>query len=518
MEERPLAPTDEEVAQLQEAQYQHVYEVQPGDTLSDIAGHFGTTVEDFVKQNNIRNPNRIFPGQKFAIPGREPPPPKPEQVFEPPKPALPEIEEPKNEEGKPMRLAFSTGDPKTDPKPQTGEIMVVSEKQFQEMQKPKIETKEDDEFARMTFLPLGRDMKTGETSFAMPKMVYDAVEGFRKIMSGEIPMYVDNPDNPGTAMLNPEAVNVGTAVAGLSMTGGLAGTGGKTADDIAKAAVASREAAQASPTATTTIAKSMTPGMPMPTEAMQRRLQQGLKARKNPNTRAEFEEGLEWSPTKVYNLKNEREFDPDPSLGTGTKGDLGSARPDPVLPDGNINPDFFVKEFRDELGRLEPKMTTLGSGFTKSGSKPKLDQWKGYTKEDGTLVMSYDIDSKTKTSMTFGLNRMDDGLTTIVDFHTVKEGNMVPTGSPLGVNVGSKVLANVVDGVRQFVNAAQPKRLVFAAGSSNLIPLYQRMAKQLAKEFDGTVLTEADHGVAGFFMIDFPKSRTWFKEVYNELE
>ncbi|MDP4107597.1 MAG: DUF1906 domain-containing protein [Bacillota bacterium] len=46
----------------------NIYHVQPGDTLSGIALHFGTSVDELVRKNNIRNPNLIYAGQVLAIP------------------------------------------------------------------------------------------------------------------------------------------------------------------------------------------------------------------------------------------------------------------------------------------------------------------------------------------------------------------------------------------------------------------------------------------------------------------
>lgn len=44
-----------------------VYTVVRGDTLSQIALNYGTTVNSIVSLNNIPNPNLIFPGQKIII-------------------------------------------------------------------------------------------------------------------------------------------------------------------------------------------------------------------------------------------------------------------------------------------------------------------------------------------------------------------------------------------------------------------------------------------------------------------
>lgn len=44
-----------------------VYIVKKGDTLSQIAKKYGTTVEALVKKNNIKNKNLIYPNQKIII-------------------------------------------------------------------------------------------------------------------------------------------------------------------------------------------------------------------------------------------------------------------------------------------------------------------------------------------------------------------------------------------------------------------------------------------------------------------
>lgn len=44
------------------------YTVQAGDTLTKIAGHFGLTVNDIMRANNLMDPNYIQPGQVLIIP------------------------------------------------------------------------------------------------------------------------------------------------------------------------------------------------------------------------------------------------------------------------------------------------------------------------------------------------------------------------------------------------------------------------------------------------------------------
>lgn len=51
------------------ASSENTYYVQAGDTLSGIAAKFGTTVSDLVAKNGIANPNVIFVGQKIVISG-----------------------------------------------------------------------------------------------------------------------------------------------------------------------------------------------------------------------------------------------------------------------------------------------------------------------------------------------------------------------------------------------------------------------------------------------------------------
>ena len=47
------------------------YVVQVGDTLSEIAAEFNTTVAAIAQLNGITNPSRIFPGQELRIPSAD---------------------------------------------------------------------------------------------------------------------------------------------------------------------------------------------------------------------------------------------------------------------------------------------------------------------------------------------------------------------------------------------------------------------------------------------------------------
>jgi len=54
---------------LAEAADPGVHIVQRGDTLYSIARRYGTTVSALVQANGLRNPNRIYVGQRLVIPG-----------------------------------------------------------------------------------------------------------------------------------------------------------------------------------------------------------------------------------------------------------------------------------------------------------------------------------------------------------------------------------------------------------------------------------------------------------------
>jgi N-acetylmuramoyl-L-alanine amidase len=44
-----------------------IYTVKSGDTLSEIARKYGTTISELAKINGIANPNKIYTGQKIKI-------------------------------------------------------------------------------------------------------------------------------------------------------------------------------------------------------------------------------------------------------------------------------------------------------------------------------------------------------------------------------------------------------------------------------------------------------------------
>lgn len=46
---------------------EEIYIVKSGDNLTNIAKHYGTTIDTIVKLNNIKNPNLIYVGQKLKI-------------------------------------------------------------------------------------------------------------------------------------------------------------------------------------------------------------------------------------------------------------------------------------------------------------------------------------------------------------------------------------------------------------------------------------------------------------------
>lgn len=46
----------------------NIYTVQKGDTLSELAIRFNTTINEIAKINNIKNINLIYVGEKLRIP------------------------------------------------------------------------------------------------------------------------------------------------------------------------------------------------------------------------------------------------------------------------------------------------------------------------------------------------------------------------------------------------------------------------------------------------------------------
>jgi len=48
------------------------YVVEPGDTLSELAGRFGVTVGDLARANNLADRNRVIAGRSLEIPGSAP--------------------------------------------------------------------------------------------------------------------------------------------------------------------------------------------------------------------------------------------------------------------------------------------------------------------------------------------------------------------------------------------------------------------------------------------------------------
>jgi putative chitinase len=44
------------------------YTVRPGESLSDVAAFFGTTVEAIVALNGLTNPDLVAPGQRLLVP------------------------------------------------------------------------------------------------------------------------------------------------------------------------------------------------------------------------------------------------------------------------------------------------------------------------------------------------------------------------------------------------------------------------------------------------------------------
>jgi len=50
-----------------QSENKEIYTVKSGDTLSKIASEFSTTVQTIANENNIKNINLIYPGQKLIV-------------------------------------------------------------------------------------------------------------------------------------------------------------------------------------------------------------------------------------------------------------------------------------------------------------------------------------------------------------------------------------------------------------------------------------------------------------------
>jgi nucleoid-associated protein YgaU len=55
---------------IEAGDFDEVYEIKKGDSLSKIAKHYGTTWQKIHEMNKdlIKDPDKIFPGQKIKIP------------------------------------------------------------------------------------------------------------------------------------------------------------------------------------------------------------------------------------------------------------------------------------------------------------------------------------------------------------------------------------------------------------------------------------------------------------------
>lgn len=55
---------------IEAADFDEMYEIQKGDSLSKIAKNFGTTWQKIhaMNKDTIKDPDKIFPGQKIKIP------------------------------------------------------------------------------------------------------------------------------------------------------------------------------------------------------------------------------------------------------------------------------------------------------------------------------------------------------------------------------------------------------------------------------------------------------------------
>jgi nucleoid-associated protein YgaU len=55
---------------IEAADFDEMYEIKKGDSLSKIAKQYGTTWQKIAEMNkdSIKNPDKIFPGQKIKVP------------------------------------------------------------------------------------------------------------------------------------------------------------------------------------------------------------------------------------------------------------------------------------------------------------------------------------------------------------------------------------------------------------------------------------------------------------------
>lgn len=70
-----LVPWETGTGRVEASGCKAVHVVKRGETLTRIAARYGVSMTDIIKANGIRNPNRIFVGQRLCIPGAPPPPP-----------------------------------------------------------------------------------------------------------------------------------------------------------------------------------------------------------------------------------------------------------------------------------------------------------------------------------------------------------------------------------------------------------------------------------------------------------
>ncbi len=80
----PLSTTQAAPDQSGKCTCKAYYKVKRGDYLSRIAARYGVSTKAIQKCNNIRNRNKIYPGQVLCIPGKAAKPPAPKPPVSPP--------------------------------------------------------------------------------------------------------------------------------------------------------------------------------------------------------------------------------------------------------------------------------------------------------------------------------------------------------------------------------------------------------------------------------------------------
>ena len=163
---------------------------------------------------------------------------------------------------------------------------------------------------------------------------------------------------------------------------------------------------------------------------------------------------------------------------------------------------------------------TLGSSITKQGKKPHQTTTLSYDDNTGAFYQAYEMGKNDFLMVNYAARKSSEGGLDIgIAFGRTNTGPAQPAAT---LKSGTDALSTVVESAREFIKASKPKRVQFTAEDEALDPLYQRFAKQIAKEFGGKVevhkvniLDDATNDAGGKFghlyTITFDKFTPWFK-------